>query len=68
MKYFEIVNVKSGHSLGIWEAESAQEALDLLARDAGYRDFVDACEVASGDGIEIIERDRRTAARYRNAP
>lgn len=55
MKSFEIVNTKSCHSFGTWEAKSAAEALDAYASDAGYQDFADACKVASGDDIEARE-------------
>ena len=55
MKSFEIVNAKSGHYFGNWEAESAEAALDKYAQDAGYADFADACKVASGDDIEALE-------------
>ncbi len=55
MKSFEIVNTRSGHSFGTWEAETAQAALDKYASDAGYANFSDACRVASGDDIEARE-------------
>ena len=55
MKNFEIVNTRSGHSFGTWEAMSAQAALDAYAYDAGHVDFADACRVASGDDIEARE-------------
>ena len=54
-KTFEIVNTCSGHSFGTWEANSAAEALDKYASDAGYESFDEACKVASGDDIEARE-------------
>ena len=62
MKSFEIVNTTSGYTLGIWEAESAEDALDMYASDAGYESFEDACKVASGDDIEAREVESRIDA------
>lgn len=45
MKY-QIENLYSGHVFGIYEGGSKKEALDALARDAGYEDYEDMCEVA----------------------
>lgn len=39
MKY-QIENLDSGIILGVYEGASARGALDALARDAGYRDYV----------------------------
>lgn len=36
MKKFEIINVVSGHSLGLWEADNADGAMTALARAAGF--------------------------------
>ena len=44
MKY-QIENLDSGHVFGIYEGGSKKEALDALARDAGYEDYEDMCEV-----------------------
>jgi len=54
MKKFEIVNTLSGHSFGVYTADSAEDALDLYAQDAGYIDFADAQTVAPAENGEIL--------------
>lgn len=52
MKY-EIINHLSGHNFGIYEADSEQEALEIMAKEAGYNSYKEACEVASPNGIQV---------------
>ena len=52
MKY-QIENVHSGVVLGDYEADSAAQALDKMAQDAGYKDYADAQEVAPAMPGEI---------------
>jgi hypothetical protein len=47
---WEISNVVSGCSLGVYRAESPEEALAEMYRDAGYADAGDA----PGDGGDLI--------------
>lgn len=54
MTRFNISNAKTSVDLGTYEAATEAEALDLMARDAGYRDYAEACEVAPADDGEII--------------
>lgn len=43
MTAFNIVNMASGDELGRYYARSAAEALDALARYAGFASFAEAC-------------------------
>lgn len=56
-KLFEVVNVNSGHSFGYRAAESRNEALDLVAQDAGYEDYNEACDVTGTDELIAGEVD-----------
>jgi hypothetical protein len=41
MKQYKITNQTSGECLGIYEGETRDDALDALARDAGYPQYCD---------------------------
>lgn len=50
MAHFQIVS-SAGVEMGTYEADTASEALDAMARDAGYRDQADAAsQVGAFDG------------------
>jgi hypothetical protein len=46
MKSFRVHNPTTWHDFGVYEGEAALDALDAMARDAGYADYATACDVA----------------------
>jgi hypothetical protein len=55
----------AGVDLGIYEGDTPDEALDAMARDAGYASQADAPSPFSGTVTEVaryIHRDRRKGA------
>lgn len=44
MSKYKISNRISGQTLGTYTGETCWEALDAMARDAGYRDYSQACQ------------------------
>ncbi len=51
---YRIENTKSGLELGVYEGSSKEDALDALARDAGYDDYDHALYVAPASEGEIL--------------
>lgn len=54
MTAFHIENSASGDELGRYYAESAADALDAMARNAGYADFARACEATPAIKREVF--------------
>lgn len=54
MTTYTIENTASGVVLGTYEAESAETALDAMARDAGYADYAACCAEAPAADREIV--------------
>ena len=51
MAHWQIENGVSAVVLGVYEGATEHEALDAMAKDAGYADYAAACEVQpAGDG------------------
>ena len=46
IKTYRITNTRSGYTLGDYQGTTESEALDAMARDAGYENFEAACEAA----------------------
>ena len=53
MKY-QIENTRSGFFFGIYEADSKEHALDLMAQDVGYKDYADLNEEVPAAPGEIL--------------
>jgi len=51
---YRITNTHSGGNLGVYEADSKQEALDAMSRDAGYADQAEACEALGSYGDDLL--------------
>lgn len=45
MNRYEVINSKSAHSFGVYEAESAEAAVEACCKDAGYDSTAHAEEV-----------------------
>lgn len=46
MSKYLITNTHSGAELGVYEGNTEAEALDAMARDAGYSSYAECCAVA----------------------
>ncbi len=56
MKKFEISNRNSGLVLGTYEGDTKQDALDAMARDAGYADYASIpAEAGTEDDLIVTE-------------
>ena len=53
MRYWKITNRVSGLVLGAYLADSEEAALDAMARDAGYTDYVHMCGGEDPDSDEL---------------
>ena len=53
-KTYRIENTLSGVDLGAYEGATEAEALDAMARDAGYTDYAEAQSVAPAAYGEIV--------------
>jgi len=55
MTRYLIENPISGTVFGVYEGNTAADALDAMARDAGYADHAEACSVAGTDDLTTSE-------------
>jgi len=49
MSKYEVSNIKSAHSFGVYEAKSAEAAIEACCKDAGYESKAQAGEVMGHD-------------------
>ena len=54
MTAFHIENVRSGEEIGRYYAETAGDALNAMARNAGFEDFARACEISPEIKREVV--------------
>ena len=54
-KIFRIFNLDSGHVLGFIKADTPENALDLLSREANYENYSDACRQTGSDSLRAVE-------------
>jgi FKBP-type peptidyl-prolyl cis-trans isomerase 2 len=54
MSVYIITNTVSGHTLGEYEGETPEAALDAMAREAGYTDYADLETVQPTKPGEIV--------------
>ena len=48
MPEYRITNRISGHDLGVYPGETEDDAIEAMARDAGYADYADLLERVVG--------------------
>lgn len=54
-KIFRIFNLDSGRVLGFVKADSPENALDLISREANYESYYDACRQIGSDTLRAVE-------------
>lgn len=57
MNTYRITNMTSGLTLGDYEGATSADALDTMARDAGYADHAAMCAVTESDGSDLRVRE-----------
>jgi len=55
MKKFQIENTKSSVILGVYEAETKDQALDMMAQDAGYASYADLQDEVPENDLLVTE-------------
>jgi hypothetical protein len=60
MKRYDISNLRSSKYLGEFAGDTPQEAVDAMARDAGYKDLRDMASITDPEDLDK-ETDRLRA-------
>lgn len=60
MTKYEVINAKSAHSFGIYEASTPEEAVEAACRDAGYDSKAQAEEVM-GHASDLVASEVQSA-------
>lgn len=55
MNTYKIFNKHTGIDLGTYKGSNEDIALDRMARDIGYEDYLDLTETVSGAGKQELE-------------
>ena len=50
---YEVINPDSGQSLGVYDAENEEQAIEACVRDAGYRSVDDMLQQLGHDRCEL---------------
>ncbi len=58
MARYDVTNMRTSHSFGAYEAETADEAIEACIRDAGYDDKADS-ESVVGHEIDFVATEIR---------
>lgn len=66
MSHYEVTNASSGHSFGVYEADSPEAAIEACCIDAGYSSKADADEVTGGGNLVATEVSMLTIYVYDN--
>ena len=62
MQTFEIYNMNAGEVLGTYQAKTEDQALDVMARDYGFRDYAD-CLTGYGVDVETAKTELQITVR-----
>lgn len=66
MAKYKIMSSKSGANLGTYEAATPAEAMDAMARDAGYENLAHAAEVTGNPDAHLYAELAEGGANFDN--
>lgn len=63
MAQFAIAVITSGADLGVYEGATADDAVEAMAKDAGYKSYRDMCSITDPADLDAeVERQRKDLA------